>query len=152
MASIRDIIGGIGRALGLGSPKPPSIPTRAQDGPQGHRGTARGDLSKPIRTFGETYHVPEEVQIVPADQVSRFLYEGAVFPVFSTNVEMAQYDHEKNVLIITFKGGSQYAYSNVSLQEAIGFAQAGSKGGWVWSNLRIRGTSLGHRKPYKKVR
>lgn len=151
MASLRSILGRIGRALGMGkTPKAPTITPRQE--PAGHRGIAAGDLQKPIQSFTQQHKAPETVQIVPPDQIARFLYERAIFPVFSTNVEAAQYDHEKNILIITFKEGSQYAYSNVSLQEAVGFAQSASKGGWVWNNLRIRGTKHGHRKPYRRVR
>lgn len=69
----------------------------------------------------------------------------------SSNVDLAQYDWEANVLYIEFKGGAVYAYDNVSFNEAVSFANAPSYGKWVWDHLRIRGTKLGHRKPYSLV-
>lgn len=43
-----------------------------------------------------------------------------------------------------------YHYENVSPTEAEHFWKSGSKGKWVWSHLRIRGTALGHKKRYGK--
>lgn len=147
MASWRDALGRLFR----GKPGPPPGGDK-EEGPIGHRGIAAGDLTKPLKPFSERFGAPETVQAVPPDQVNRFLYQGAIFPVFSSNVEAAQYDIGKHILILTFKNASQYAYHDVSEAEALLFAQSASKGGYVWSNLRIRGSKTGHKKTYHRIR
>jgi len=82
------------------------------------------------------------------DQLDDFLHFGEWLPVQSSNVEEAQYDMPTHQLTVKFSDGSIYQYQEVSMVEATSFAQSGSKGGWVWDNLRVRGTIYGHKKPY----
>jgi hypothetical protein len=93
------------------------------------------------------------VQGGPAAQWAEFLSEGKwVYFGAASNprgVDLAQYLYESETLYIQYKNGAVYSYKNVTYREALDFAQAGSKGEWVWSNLRIRGSKYGHRKPYQ---
>lgn len=90
---------------------------------------------------------------VSRDEVEDFLRHGTIFFVNSSNVVSAQYFPDPEFkMLIEFYDGSAYLYSNVSEYEALSFAQAPSKGIWVWDHLRIRGTVTGHRKPYVKVK
>lgn len=61
-------------------------------------------------------------------------------------------ENHEPLLYIGYKGDkggvSAYAYQNVSIDEALSLHAAGSKGTWVWDNLRIRGTVFGYLKPY----
>lgn len=148
MASIREMISRLLRK----KPKGPEVTPRGEAGfpkpagrVEGHRGLGIGSTTEP------DLH-PEKWERLSGDQVENFVYHRAVLPVNSTNVAHVQYDIEKHILIVTFLGGGQYSYSNVSEQEAINFAQAGSKGAWVWDRLRIRGSKTGHQKPYRKIR
>jgi len=116
---------------------------------EGHRGVAVGS-TKP----GEQDLSQENIdkwQTLPADEVKGFVYGGDLLFVHSTNVVAAQYDHQNQKMMVQFKGGKVYLYSSVTEQEAYAFATAQSKGGWVWSYLRIRGTKNGHRKPYTRL-
>lgn len=151
MASIRDLLTRIGRAAGI-LPKAPKVkepgfgpgkfdPARVV----GHRGVAIGNTTDPDLR-------PEEWETLSGGEVLNFVRKQIFLPVNSTNVRGATYFQESNQMLVEFKGGSAYVYSNVSEQEAINFAQAASKGAWVWDNLRIRGTKYGHRKPYRRIR
>lgn len=86
------------------------------------------------------------------DEVYSFVYEAMPLFVHSTNVSMLQYFIEEKKLVVEFKGGGVYAYSNVTEDEAIAFAKEPSKGGTVWSLLRVRGSKTAHKKPYVKIR
>lgn len=66
----------------------------------------------------------------------------------SSNVRTIQYRMAENVLVVSFKDGSVYGYKPVFVQEAASLFRSSSKGTWIWDNLRIRGTKLGHRKDY----
>lgn len=79
--------------------------------------------------------------------VEKFLL-GELVNVVSSNVAMIQYDNDLKILYIAFKNGYWYQYFQVSAIEAEGIFNAGSKGGWVWDNLRIRGTVFGSKKVY----
>lgn len=83
-----------------------------------------------------------------SDQLDDFLHFGEWLPVQSSNVAAAQYDGETEQMTVEFKDGSLYQYQQISLVEARSFAQAGSKGGWVWDQLRMRGTVNGYKKPF----
>ncbi len=85
------------------------------------------------------------------DLASNFVYGGQPIYVQSSNVDTVQYNIEDNTLLVGFIGDGIYRYSNISEQEAVSLAQARSKGRWCWTNLRIRGTKTGHRKPYVKI-
>jgi hypothetical protein len=49
-------------------------------------------------------------------------------------------------------GGPTYAYDNVHPDWFADLREAGSKGKWVWDQLRIRGTVAGHQYPYNLIR
>lgn len=66
----------------------------------------------------------------------------------SSNVAHIQYAIKDDLLVIRFKDGSTYGYEPIFPQEAASLFKSASKGTWVWDNLRIRGTSLGHKKHY----
>jgi len=81
-----------------------------------------------------------------------FVYGGELLFVHSSNVAAAQYFWGEHKMMIEFLNGSAYLYSSVNETEAWTFATAGSKGGWVWDNLRVRGTVDQHRKPYERIK
>lgn len=58
---------------------------------------------------------------------------------------------ELNLLYIGFLDGSSYEYSDVTFDEALDLYRAGSKGKWVWRELRILGTVFGFKKNYRLV-
>lgn len=67
----------------------------------------------------------------------------------STNCVGGRYIPESLYMELEFKDGSYYGYFNVGREEAESMYHATSHGGWVWDNLRIRGTKLGYRKEYQ---
>lgn len=74
----------------------------------------------------------------------------------STNVHWVQYDKEVQRLFIEYRSGHKtdgrlYAYSPVSETLARAAFESSSKGIFVWDNLRLRGTLLGHRLSYALV-
>jgi hypothetical protein len=80
----------------------------------------------------------------------RFVYEGQVVYVQSSNVDKVQFDLAGNKMRVWYGDGG-YEYSNVTVQEAISFIQARSKGRWIWSNIRVRGSKTAHRKPFRPL-
>lgn len=92
---------------------------------------------------------------VPRDEIDAYLHFGQWLPVKSTNVAAIQYDGERSRLQIEFldkgKGPGFYGYDDVSIREAEFLARSGSKGGWVWDNLRVRGKGnvFAWKKPYQ---
>lgn len=90
--------------------------------------------------------------------VEAFVYNQHIIYVTSSNVSSAQYFLEEQRLLLEFlpKGGgrrtSAYLYSGADINLAIAFAQAPSKGEFVWDRIRIRGTINGHRLPFLKIR
>ena len=81
-----------------------------------------------------------------------FVYQTQYLPVQSSNVSGARYFYETKQLILDYHNGQSWAYSQVSAKEAIDFANAGSKGQWVWSNIRSRGTVSGQKKPSQRLK
>jgi hypothetical protein len=79
----------------------------------------------------------------------------------SSNVWAFGYDFNNAYLYVRFanKGedeqpigpGPLYRYSGVTPDQFLTLYGAGSKGTWVWDNLRIRGTISGHQKDYELV-
>jgi len=69
----------------------------------------------------------------------------------SSNVASGSYDPTQNYLELGFKSGSRYGYHDVSPEEASSLDSASSPGGWVWDNLRQRGTVYGYKKPYAVI-
>lgn len=80
--------------------------------------------------------------------LDRFLEGEWVANFFSSNVAGFSWREADSILIVQYKDGSIYQYEQVHMEEAVSMFQTQSKGGWVWDNLRIRGTKLGYRKPY----
>lgn len=90
-----------------------------------------------------------------ADPEARFIHEGEWHSNFtSSNVAAyhydlrGQFDNAPETLVIEYKDGSFYGYSPVSEALARSLFNAGSKGTWVWDNLRVRGTVFGYQVPY----
>jgi len=113
----------------------------------GHRGVAIGSRTAPNYS---AENVAKWVAL-PGDQVEKFVYEAEPFFVHSTNVQMMQYFIEDQSLLVEFRDGTAYKYENVTEDEAIQAAKAPSKGIWVWSALRNRGSKTSHKKPYSRV-
>lgn len=136
----------IDRLLGRTEPVAPQVPEEAYP---------RGSVPAQIEELGQQMRFPDSGALSPAiseGEVERFLYRGAVLSVVSSNVDHVEWDHRTSQLIVTYRNGSQYAYENISEGEARSFAEAPSKGTWVWNFLRIKGTKHGHKKPYRRLR
>ena len=90
-----------------------------------------------------------------AGDVEAFLFRRKVLTVSSSNVASAQFIAGQNKLIVQYlddgKPGQHYKYDGVTEQEALSFANAGSKGVWTWTVLRVRGSKTAHRKPFSLV-
>lgn len=86
--------------------------------------------------------------------------------VSSSNVHSIAYDAQEGTLFVRFWAkkwdkeagdfiktgpGPIYAYYFVPPQMFLDLLDAGSKGEWIWDNLRIRGTVSGHRFDYRLV-
>lgn len=89
------------------------------------------------------------------DDVEAFLFRRKVLPVSSSNVAATQFIAGQNKMIVQYlddgKPGQHYRYDGVTEQEALSFANAGSKGVWTWTVLRVRGSKTAHRKPFSLV-
>lgn len=151
---IRPIVAKIRSFFGS-KPSPPKAPKRITV-TGGQRGVAAGDLRmrhRKIREGQEPYE-PKEIEKwgnVPEGEATDFVYGG--FPLFvnSSNVASATYHHESNEMDVEFLDGSMYRYSSVTPQEALEFVQYQSKGDFIWTKFRIRGTKNGHRRPFQKI-
>jgi hypothetical protein len=86
----------------------------------------------------------DRVERGAAGEFDDFLNKGKWMAVTSSNVELAAYDLELEILRIQYREGAVYAYQPVSYREALDFAQASSKGKWIWTNLRVRGKGNFH--------
>lgn len=78
------------------------------------------------------------------DPISKFLHQKYVLQVISSNVDLAKYDWEEQILYIRYTNGDRWRYKQVSQLEAERFVLAGSKGDWLWSNVRVRGKGNKH--------
>ncbi len=90
------------------------------------------------------------VQAMPADHP---LVTGDMVSVDSSNVHTIGYDLEHHLLYVRYldaagRAGPLYGYHDVTPDEFLDFLDAPSKGQWVWSHLRERGTVAGYKKPY----
>ena len=83
-------------------------------------------------------------------EVADFVYDGDLLIVRSSNVREAQYIHETGSLIVVYLNGDRWRYTINDIMAA-GFAQATSKGKWIWSNVKIRGTTHDHQVPATKI-
>jgi hypothetical protein len=86
-------------------------------------------------------------------QLEDFLDKGRILKSLSSKRGRryeASYDDEEEMLFITFIGGGakMYGYYPVNEIEARGYFFAPSKGKWIWSNLRVRGSATLHQKKY----
>lgn len=113
---------------------------------------------EPMNEIGTAKGLPEEAEfgLVGAEGEEERFLRGEQIMCASSNVAAAQWLwHEDGrlveMLFLTFHDGSVYSYDPISLQEARSFYNASSKGGWVWDELRIRGTSFGAKKNYRLV-
>ncbi len=110
------------------------------DVPMASGGSRRFKISHPIIT-GEMLPTPE-----------------------SSNVHSYGYDVESWYLYVRFRApgksvngrrpnapGSLYRYSHVPPEKFLKMFNASSKGKWIWSNIRIRGTLSGHQHDYALV-
>lgn len=93
------------------------------------------------------------------------LIEGPVYCIGSSNVysfsyEFAQDGHGEGSILVRFLGGDSknrvgpgpcYKYRDCPYSMFESFKRANSSGGWVWSNLRVRGSAIGHQKPFELV-
>lgn len=61
-------------------------------------------------------------------------------PAVSSNVAEYAYDYEFRRLFIRFKSGAGYAYEDVPQQVWDGLLRAGSKGQYVFYQIRNKGT------------
>lgn len=129
------------------APQPPPHQSRETLG-GGHRGVAIGDANAPDYSQENV----DRWRALPASDVEAFVYEEQPLFVHSTNVAMAQYFFTTKQMMVEFLGGGAYLYDGVTEDEAIQFAKAPSKGGWVWDNLRVRGSRNKHKKPFRRLR
>lgn len=117
---------------------------------RGHRGVAAGNLSKPdLEGYAE--RLAGGHSEVAEDEVDDFLFNEVPLVVNSSNVSNVTYFPKEGKLMVQFLNGGKYMYSQISEAEAVSFVQAQSKGSWVWSNLRVRGSRTAHRKPYVRL-
>lgn len=82
--------------------------------------------------------------------------DGFAFTQFaSSNVYAVVYDRTRFTLYVQYlrkkNPGPWYQYKQVDLSEAKTVYNAISKGIWVWSNLRVRGSQTQNKKPTTKV-
>jgi len=143
------ITGALGGAFGRGRQRPATqLPRRQRV--LGHRGIAARDL-RPGKQDLSAENVARW-QLLSGDEVERFVYDQAPLVVHSSNVRLVQYFLDAQQLMVEFRRGAAYLYSNVTEQEALALAQAPSKGGFVWDYLRVRGSRTAHQKPYVRLR
>lgn len=119
-------------------------------------------LKKEMRRLASK--VPEEIadrliargkaaRITRANPQDKWIASGTYWTGFtSSNVHGAAYYVDDQEMLVGFHGGqpgvSYYMYQGVTEGEARDFYVAPSKGEWIWTNFRIRGTALGHQKEY----
>lgn len=123
---------------------------------EGHRGIGVGLGAKP----GPKKSTGQDVnrQSIGKDEIEDFLWHGAPLFVYSSNVGFCQYYPETEKMQIEYlakgnKPARKYLYSSVTHAEALDFAQAQSKGIWVWDHIRVRGKGNAHlsRKPFVEL-
>lgn len=97
----------------------------------------RGALGATTAIFAEPDApiAPPKVQVVLAAQAA----ELQRVPMKSSNVLAAAYAPDSARLFIWFKSGSLYAYEDIPPGMWQGFLVAGSKGQWVYYQLRAKG-------------
>lgn len=139
------VLTGLGRVFGN---KTKTTITRQPTLVQGNRGVAWGDLSDKDLSAENA----AKWQGIRPEDVDGFLNDGDLLRVHSSNVASAQYHKEVQKMTIEFLNGGVYLYSEISRNDAEEFVIYASKGDFVWSELRVRGTACGHKKPYICIR
>lgn len=69
-----------------------------------------------------------------------------------SRIVMAQYLAEIQTLQIEYADGAAWLYSPISMATATAYFHAGSKGTWLWDNVKRRGTVHGHQVNAKQLR
>jgi hypothetical protein len=95
----------------------------------------------PARRAGKVR--PRNPDLKPKGEAEAFL-AGAWTPVTSSNVAAAMYSEPDRTLTIEYKDGPVWAYDPVSPAQALAFIRAGSKGAWLWDNIKVRGSQTRH--------
>lgn len=149
---IRGLFSKIGQFL-LGK-KPPKL---TKPNLLGGRGIAVGSVAKRKQRLaqGLPEFTDEEIQkwrTLSPEEVDGFLDLEQPLFVHSSNVAMVQFFPVEGKMMVEFKNGGAYMVSPISKDEAQSFVTAQSKGGWYWTNVRVRGTKHGHRKNVVKIR
>jgi hypothetical protein len=148
-----------------GSARPTRPHIAGRPSPGGHMGIHM--TSRRLREEREKQGLPrytaaekQKWQEASGDIVDAFVYMNQYVPVHSSNVAAAQYDINKTTMTVWFHGKvnrfgegkiSKYKYFAVTEQEAKDFMYYLSKGSFIWSVFRVRGTKYGHRKAYRRV-
>lgn len=103
--------------------------------------------------------IPELIDSL--ENMSFTYFEEVIYTPWSSNVFSFSYQSQDEKLRVCYCGWRNhrdesklryYDYSNCTVPEMIllakDMATQGSAGGWVWDELRVRGTVCGHQKPY----
>lgn len=159
---------------GKNTPKSPSSPAGKASGSGGGGRSGGGSADGYSGPHPNVQVRPDGQWEVRAPGYQRILdpkdpvLTGEMRGVTSSNVFSIGFDFNfdyplKSKLIIRYKqkdrkggkgtvGGSTYEYQNIHPDWFSDLVAAGSKGRWVWDQLRIRGTVAGHQYPYNLVR
>ncbi len=113
--------------------------TQRRPGPGGGGGGGGGEAGTPppSPTGGGD-------EIFTAEDADSFIYFGGWMLCVSSNVAAMQYDYESKKLIVVYNGGNRngllgyYRYPSTD-EHAKRAWDAGSKGGFVWDVIRVRG-------------
>jgi hypothetical protein len=125
---------------------------------QGGKGAGLLGTSKPTGTKGLPAahsggavwpYLDEKARLLTGQHTADVL-DGIYYPVRSSNVAAIQYYPDISELMVEFRSGAAYMYSDISRDEVVAFAAALSKGKFVWSYLRGRIPGE-HIKPYKRI-
>ncbi len=137
----------INRAFGLRGKAPkPASKARVV----GHRGIAARDLRPGMQDLSAENVA--QWQTLSGDVVEDFVENEQILFTHSSNVASAQYFGTVQKMMVEFHNGGSYLYSNVTSEEALEFAKAMSKGGFIWDAFRVRGSKTAHKKPYIKLK
>lgn len=132
--------GGAGGGTGGGGgtpPEPEIIPTWDVD---------------PFDEIPEAIVEPDPIDVSSPE--NEFLNGLVVYTPQSSSVYAIQYDQANQTLIVAFGGKAKkpgvtwYGYNPIAPGEALAMFAAGSKGSFVWDNLRRRGTVFGFQRSY----
>lgn len=143
---LNDLVGKV-----TGRPKAPSVPPKKQVPPQrvGYRGIAAGTVQgRPQEELAGLELFDEEL---PQSETERFILGNYKLPVNSSNVAWFEYFPETAQMHVGFLGGATYEYDNITQADAMKAVNSSSKGSFIWSVFRIRGTKRGSRKPYRRI-